>query len=56
MVTPSGKLADTWAKKYEDIPFADQYSYLNGNLKEEFYREGIYVGYRYFDTFGVEPA
>ena len=55
-VTPSGKLADTWAKKYEDIPFADQYSYLNGNLKEEFYREGIYVGYRYFDTFGVEPA
>ena len=55
-VTPSGKLADTWAKKYSDIPFADQFSYLNGNLKEEFYREGIYVGYRYFDTFGVEPA
>ena len=55
-VTPSGKLADTWAKTYDHIPFADQYSYLNGNLKEEFYREGIYVGYRYFDTFGVEPA
>ncbi len=55
-VTPSGKLTDTWAKRYEDIPFAREYSYLNGNLKEEFYREGIYVGYRYFDTFGVEPA
>ena len=55
-VAPSGKLADTWAKTYSDIPFADQYSYLNGNLKEENYREGIYVGYRYFDTFGVEPA
>ena len=55
-VTPSGKLADTWAKQYADIPFSDEYSYLNGNLKEEYYKEGIYVGYRYFDTFGVEPA
>lgn len=56
VVTPSGKLADTWARNYSDIPFADQFSYLNGNLKEEFYREGIYVGYRYFDTFGIQPA
>ena len=55
-VTPSGKLADTWAKKYEDIPFSDQFSHMNGNLENEFYREGIYVGYRYFDTFCVEPA
>ena len=56
ILTPSGKLADTWAKKYSDIPFSDQYSHMNGNLEQEFYREGIYVGYRYFDTFGVEPA
>ena len=55
-VTPSGKLTDTWAKQYSDIPFADQFSYLNGDLKEEYYREGIYVGYRYFDSFHVEPA
>ena len=55
-VTPSGKLTDTWAKRYSDIPFADEYSYLNGNLKDEYYKEGIYVGYRYFDSFGVEPA
>ena len=55
-VTPSGKLADTWAKQYADIPFGEEYSYLNGNLQEEYYKEGIYVGYRYFDTFGVEPA
>ena len=54
-VNPSGKLTDTWAKKYEDIPFANEYSYLNGNLKEEYYKEGILVGYRYFDTYGVEP-
>ena len=55
-VSPSGKLSDTWAKKYEDIPFSQEYSYLNGNLKEEYYKEGIYVGYRYFDSFHVEPA
>ena len=55
-ITPSGKLADTWAKKYADIPFSDQFSHLNGDLEKEFYREGIYVGYRYFDTFGVQPA
>lgn len=55
-VSPSGKLSDTWAKQYSDIPFSDEYSYLNGNLNEEYYKEGIYVGYRYFDSFGVEPA
>jgi len=55
-VTPSGKLTDTWAKTYEDIPFGKEYSHLNGDLKKEYYKEGIYVGYRYFDSFGVEPA
>jgi len=55
-ITPSGKLADTWAKKYADIPFYNEYSYLNGNVEEEYYKEGIYVGYRYFDSFGVEPC
>jgi len=55
-VTPSGKLSDTWARQYADIPFANEYSYLNDNLEEEFYKEGIYVGYRYFDSFGVTPA
>ena len=56
VVTPSGKLSDTWAKQYADIPFAQEYSYLNGNVENEYYKEGIYVGYRYFDSFGVEPA
>lgn len=53
--TPSGKLTDTWAKRYEDIPFADTYSHMNGDLKDEYYKEGIYVGYRYFDSFSVAP-
>ena len=55
-VSPSGKLSDTWAKTYSDIPFASEYSYLNGNLENEYYKEGIYVGYRYFDSFDVKPA
>ena len=55
-VCPSAKLTDTWAKRYGDIPFADEYSHRNGDLQQENYEEGIYVGYRYFDSFGVEPA
>ena len=52
---PSAKTVDTWPKDYKDIPFAMDYSYLNGDLEEEYYREGIYVGYRYFDSYDVEP-
>lgn len=55
-VSPSGKLASTWAKRYEDVPFALEYSYMGGDLNCASYREGIYVGYRYYDSFGVEPA
>lgn len=52
-VTPSGKLADTWAHRYEDYPSAATFSYKSGNVYREDYVEGIYVGYRYFDTFGI---
>lgn len=52
---PEGKLTATWAERYEDYPCADSFSYLNGNLEKEEYREGIYVGYRNFDSFGVKP-
>lgn len=52
---PGGRLTATWAKRYEDYPSADSYGYLNGNLETEEYKEGIYVGYRYFDSFGIEP-
>lgn len=54
-VTPSGRLADTWARRYEDYPSSATFSHNNGDCHEEFYTEGIFVGYRYFDTFGVEP-
>lgn len=48
----SGRLADTIPLRYEDIPFGGEFSYLNGDVKNEYYREGIYVGYRYYDSFG----
>lgn len=51
-VVPSGKLAATWADNYTDYPEAEEF----GNLDDVYYREGIYVGYRYFDTFHVNPA
>ena len=53
---PSGHLTTTWAKEYTDYPCADTFSYMNGDLDDEYYREGIFVGYRYFDSFGVTPA
>ena len=54
-VSPSGKLTTTWARHYEDYPSAENFGYLNGDLQKEEYREGIYVGYRYFDSFGIKP-
>ena len=54
-VNPSGRLSETWAMRYEDYPCADTFSHMNGNLIEEKYSEGIYVGYRWFDAFEIKP-
>ena len=54
-VTPSGKLADTWAMKYDDYPSGEEYLAVTPDTREEDYGEGIYVGYRYFMTYGVKP-
>ena len=51
----SGKLTSTWPMKYEDVPSANTYSGFSADILEQDYTEGIYVGYRYFDTFGVRP-
>lgn len=54
-VDPSGKLTDTWAFSYKDYPNSSTFSHNNGDVSKERYEEGIYIGYRYFDTFQI-PA
>ena len=54
-VNPSGKLTDTWAADYRDYPSSATFSHNNGDVDDDDYAEGIYVGYRYFDTFGKKP-
>lgn len=49
-VTPSGKLTDSWASKYSYYPASATFAGNDGNTAEEQYSEGIYVGYRYFDS------
>lgn len=51
----SGKLATGWAYDFSDIPSNTTYSYLGEDAHRQTYNEGIYVGYRYFDTFHVAP-
>ncbi|MBR1810362.1 MAG: glycoside hydrolase family 3 C-terminal domain-containing protein [Clostridia bacterium] len=46
-VTPSGKLAETYPVAYADNPSVN---YFPGTKVSVEYREGIYVGYRYYDT------
>jgi beta-glucosidase len=52
-VNPSGKLPDTFPKRYEDNPAFKNYPGEDGHVKFE---EGIFVGYRHYDTNHVEPA
>jgi beta-glucosidase len=68
-VTPSGKLATTFPMKYEDVPSAKSFPGIEFPEKatsgmfgmkaipgEVTYDEGIYVGYRYYNSFNVKPA
>jgi beta-glucosidase len=71
-VTPSGKLATTFVTKYEDVPSAKIFpgkelpssapmhegpgAFMMPKPSVDTYADGIYVGYRYYDTFQVQPA
>lgn len=47
-VNPSGKLNETFAYRYEDYPSSTNFP---GDAINTLYKESIFVGYRYFDTF-----
>lgn len=65
-VPPTGRLTDTWPKTYRQYPSAEEFSktHFNGNVNTTMgqqqeqinvsYNDDIFVGYRYFDTFGQE--
>lgn len=56
-VNPSGKLTMTIPVKYEDIPSANNFQGIPVERPTNVtYTDGIYVGYRYFNTFNVKPA
>uniref|UniRef100_UPI004027E610 glycoside hydrolase family 3 C-terminal domain-containing protein n=1 Tax=Gemmiger formicilis TaxID=745368 RepID=UPI004027E610 len=52
-INPSGKLAETWANAHADTPAKDNFA---GEGRTVQYREGLYVGYRYYQTAGVPVA
>ncbi len=68
-VNPSGKLATTFPVVYTDVPSAKNFpgkelnpdpnrksNFFGGVPSEVTYEEGIYVGYRYYNTFNVKTA
>ena len=56
VINPSGKLPVTFPKDYKDVPSWNFPGEPPDDPKVVIYYEDIYVGYRYYDTFGVEPA
>ena len=58
-VNPSGKLTNTWPKRYEDtvgyVPGHEGEDQRTVKYNDVFYKEGIYVGYKWNDLKDIEP-
>lgn len=56
-VNPSAKLTMTFPINYTDFPSSVDFPGIpSENPTDIYYKDGIYVGYRYFDSFNVKPA
>jgi beta-glucosidase len=51
-LNPSGKLTSTFPVRIEDTPAYGNFPGTNGRV---YYKEGIFVGYRHYDTKGIKP-
>lgn len=52
LVNPSGKLAESWPKSLDDVAST---AYFDRTGKDLEYRESLFIGYRYFDSYGLVP-
>jgi len=52
IANPSGKLPETFPERLEDVPCA---AYFPGGSRIVEYREGVFAGYRHYDTAGRKP-
>ena len=55
-VNPSGKLTDTWPVNFDDNPSSAGFANEDENNAQELYNDDIFVGYRYYDTFGKDVS
>ncbi|MHA1339617.1 MAG: beta-glucosidase family protein [Promethearchaeota archaeon] len=55
-VNPSGKLPLTFPKCKKDIPTALSLWQTLIGVKEVEYKEGVFIGYRYYESYNVEPT
>lgn len=54
--SPSGRLAVTWPETLSQVPFSNVFGLSSPDKENADYAEGVFVGYRYYESFDVKPA